>query len=156
MSRHSFGSVVFGILATLALTPAGAALAATPQVETFTLVAGAKMAPYGQPTFAPGVKGHHVLLGRGGAIDGQANPMLKIKMGDTVEITLTNLDKAGKPAQLSVPVFHAKTPVLTSGQSATLTFVADRPGIFEYSGKTQFKGKEHHLWAVGLLDIEKD
>lgn len=129
-------------------------LAAAPRVWTFTLISGAEVGPGGQAYFTAG-HGHHGLFGRGGEIDGQPNPTLRIKQGDTVKITLLDLDQRGQPAQLSVPAFHVQTPVLTHrGDRATLIFTADRAGTFEYDGKVVFDGRPQHVHAIGTLLVE--
>jgi nitrite reductase (NO-forming) len=75
--------------------------------------------------------GKMVFMGKGGDIDGKANPELMANVGDTVEITLTSgegaehnfvLDEFGVDSQ------H----VVGQGNFAKFSFVPDQPGTFAY------------------------
>lgn len=70
-------------------------------------------------------------IGVGGDIDGVINPDLTANVGDTVRITLIN----GDPVlhDLKIDEFNVFTGELVQAeQSATVEFVADQPGNFEY------------------------
>jgi nitrite reductase (NO-forming) len=70
-------------------------------------------------------------IGVGGEIDGVINPTLTVQTGDTVTVTVIN----GDPVlhDLVIEAFNVTTGELTAqGQEGTVTFVADRPGEFEY------------------------
>ena len=153
MSRNHHKTALFGLIFSLML--ANSVQAAGPQVDTFTLVSGAEVGPGGQPYFTAG-NGNHGFFGRGGAIDGQPNPTLRVKRGDTVKIILLDLDQRGQPARLAVPDLNLATPVLShNGESATLTFTADRAGTFGYTGGTGFGGRsERHVHMVGKIVVE--
>ncbi len=70
-------------------------------------------------------------LGVGGEIDGILNPELTAKVGDTVTITVINADAIQH--DLTIDEFNATTGLLTAkDQTATITFVADKPGSFKY------------------------
>ena len=154
MSHNHHKTALFALIASFALVPAGLVLAATPQVETFTLVSGAEMGPGGRPYFTAG-NGHHGFFGRGGAIDGQPNPTLRVKQGDTVKIILLDLDQRGQPARLAIPDLNLATPVLShNGENATLTFIADRAGAFGYTGQIAFGGEHNHQHMVGEIVVE--
>jgi len=70
-------------------------------------------------------------VGRGGSIDGQANPTLTAQPGDVVEITIVNGDYILH--DLTIDEFNAKTPQIQNlDDSATITFQVDREGEFFY------------------------
>ncbi|MCU0475887.1 MAG: copper-containing nitrite reductase [Anaerolineae bacterium] len=71
-------------------------------------------------------------LGAGGDIDGQINPELVIDLGQTVRITLIN--DVDMTHDLTIDAFAVATPALAQGETATLEFVADQAGVFEYYG----------------------
>ncbi|OGU49734.1 MAG: hypothetical protein A2199_10560 [Hydrogenophilales bacterium RIFOXYA1_FULL_63_33] len=151
MSHNHHKTALFGLIASLALASAGQVLAAGSQVETFTLVSGAEMGPGGRPYFTAG-NGHHGFFGRGGAIDGQPNPTLRVKQGDTVKIILLDLDQRGQPARLAIPDLNLATPVLTqNGRSATLSFTTERAGTFGYTGTIAFGGHNHQHMAGEIV-----
>ena len=153
MSRIDSKVTILGLVA-VALVIAGSALAAEPQVETFTLVSGAEVGPGSRAYFTPG-NGNHGFFGQGGAIDGQPNPTLRVKQGDTVKIILLDKDQRGHSAVLAIPDLGLSTPVLTrEGQSATLSFVANRPGRFKYTGKLTGKDAQAGYHA-GLGRVER-
>ncbi|EKE16646.1 MAG: hypothetical protein ACD_10C00874G0001 [uncultured bacterium] len=153
MSHKHCKAALLGLVASVALASARLTLAAGPQIDTFTLVSGAEVGPNGKSYFTAG-NGHHGFFGRGGMIDGQPNPTLRVKQGDTVKITLLDLDQRGQPAQLAVPDLGLATPTLTrSGQSDTLNFTASRAGTFRYSGAIAFDG-HNHQHMVGEIVVE--
>ncbi|WP_028232578.1 cupredoxin domain-containing protein [Paraburkholderia mimosarum] len=129
----------------------GAAPVAMAGTTSFTLVGGAEN-DNGQADWQPG-PGNHNFLGRSGSIDGQWNPTLVVKKGDKVNITLFDNDQRGQPEFLSIPELGLQTPVLHSvGQSATLSFVAVKPGTFEYSGAVSF-GRHNHQHMTGEIVV---
>ncbi len=70
-------------------------------------------------------------IGVGGSIDGQINPTLTAKTGDTVRITVIN----GDPVMhdLKLDEFNVFTgELIEKDQQATVEFVPDRPGDFIY------------------------
>lgn len=54
---------------------------------------------------------------------------LSVNKGDTVKINFVN---AGGTHNLIVDGYNVGTPQISSGQSASITFVADKAGTFEY------------------------
>jgi len=154
LSRKHRKAVFLGLLASGALAPAHLTLAAGSRVDTFTLVSGAEVgADDSQPYFTAG-HGHHGFFGRGGAIDNQPNPTLRVKQGDTVRIILFDKDQRGQPARLAIPDLHHATPILTEpGQSTTLEFNADRAGTFGYTGAIAFGG-HNHQHMTGEIVVE--
>ncbi|MGE5251264.1 MAG: copper-containing nitrite reductase [Bacteroidota bacterium] len=75
--------------------------------------------------------GKMVFLGKGGDIDGKANPDLKANPGDTLKVTLTSGD--GAQHNIFFEAFNAKSPdVMGQGNSVTLEFTPDRDGTFVY------------------------
>jgi hypothetical protein len=121
--------------------------------RSFTLISGAEVGTDGKPYFTPGHL-DHAFFGRGGDIDGQPNPTLYVHQGDRVEITLLRLDERGQPAELAIPSLGLKTPKLTQyGETATITFLAENPGTFEYNGWTEFDGRIRHTHMVGRIVV---
>lgn len=149
---HKYCKAAFWVLvASVSVVSGCLTLAAGAQVETFILVSGAEVGPNGKAYFTAG-NGHHGFFGRGGTIDGQPNPTLRVKQGDTVKITLLDLDQRGQPAQLAVPDLGLATPTLTrAGQSATLEFTASRAGTFRYTGAIAFDGHNHEHMAGDIV-----
>lgn len=69
--------------------------------------------------------------GVGGSIDGQMNPLLTAKVGDTVRVTVIN----GDPVQhdFVIQEFNVNTgPMTEDEQTVTVEFVADTPGDYTY------------------------
>ncbi len=64
----------------------------------------------------------------GGSFFFEPNSM-QVKKGDTVTINFKNV---GGMHNLAIDAFSVSTPVVKSGESATVTFVADKAGTFEY------------------------
>lgn len=56
--------------------------------------------------------------------------MMVVREGDTVDLAVANPDKVSH--QLELTGYDQKPAVLKPGDSARLTFVADRVGVFEY------------------------
>ena len=70
-------------------------------------------------------------MGVGGDIDGKLNPTLRVKPGDTVQVTLINGD--GAEHDWVAPDLHAQTDRVTSkGGSSVTVFKADKAGDFAY------------------------
>jgi nitrite reductase (NO-forming) len=62
--------------------------------------------------------------------DSQNNPTLHVKKGDVVNVTLTN--SGIQPHDFTLEGYNIKTKVLTSGQSDSIVFTADKTGTFTY------------------------
>ncbi len=62
-------------------------------------------------------------------MDGQEAPVLKVKQGDTVKVTLTSTNGYH---DWTLDEFNAQTAKVNTGQSASVEFVADKKGTFEY------------------------
>ena len=76
-------------------------------------------------------QGKMVYIGKGGDIDGKANPTLAVHEGDVVQITLVNGE--GAEHDIVLPDFHAASQRVSSpGASSTLTFRAGDIGSFLY------------------------
>jgi uncharacterized cupredoxin-like copper-binding protein len=56
--------------------------------------------------------------------------MLVVRRGDTVELDIGNPDKFNHEFEL--PGYKLATPKLKPGESASLRFVADQTGVFQY------------------------
>jgi plastocyanin len=56
--------------------------------------------------------------------------MLVARRGDTVDLAVANPDKFNH--QFELTGYDLSTPKLTPGASASLRFVADRTGVFQY------------------------
>lgn len=138
----------------LALSLGTAVANASAAERHFTLVSGAEVGRSGKAFFTAG-NGHHGFFGRGGDIDGKPNPTLSVYLGDKVVITLLDLDQRGQPAQLLIPALHLATPVLTrNGQSAMITFSADRLGSLIYNGVARRDGRDRHVHMVGRIVVQ--
>ena len=75
--------------------------------------------------------GRYWFIGVGGEIDGQENPILQAKVGDTVAITLVNDD--GRSHDVVITEFGAATSIFGSrGQEETVVFTVDEAGTFFY------------------------
>ena len=102
--------------------------------------AAGQAAPAGQSETSPDVSftlttgfvdGKLAFIGVGGAIDGQANPLLQVEPGQVVEIVLVNGD--GVQHNFSLDEYDAHTAdVLQAGDEARVVFTADQPGTFAY------------------------
>lgn len=120
--------------------------------KTFTLVSGAGVGAYDNKPYFTAGHGNHGFFGYVGVIDGQANPTIKVRQGDTVKILLLDHDQRGQPGRLAIPELHLCTTVLTkNGQSASLIFVAGKPGIFEYTGAGAFGSGHNHKHMTGSI-----
>ncbi|MGZ3181852.1 MAG: copper-containing nitrite reductase [Telluria sp.] len=75
--------------------------------------------------------GKLVFMGDQGAINGQANPTLKVPVGAVVQINLINGD--GATHDLTLPDFNTKSNQLNDkGASTSIVFRADKKGEFTY------------------------
>jgi nitrite reductase (NO-forming) len=76
-------------------------------------------------------QGKLVFIGKGGAIEGQVNPVLRVPVGQPVQVTLVNGD--GIQHDFTAPDLNARTDYVTAvNQSTTVTFTADKEGEFAY------------------------
>jgi nitrite reductase (NO-forming) len=76
-------------------------------------------------------EGKWAFVGVGGAIDGVANPVLRVAEGDVVQVTLVNND--GIEHDVVFPDFKAGTDrVARKGASSVTVFRADKAGEFAY------------------------
>lgn len=73
---------------------------------------------------------------------------IRVKEGQTVQINVTN---EGGTHDWVIDEFDARTPILQSGQKASVTFVADRKGTFEYYCSV---GSHRANGMVGKLIVE--
>jgi plastocyanin len=55
--------------------------------------------------------------------------VIRVNQNDTVKITLKNTQASHS---WNVETYEVSTPVINAGQQATVTFVADKKGTFEY------------------------
>ena len=75
--------------------------------------------------------GRYWFIGVGGEIDGQVNPDLQTRVGDTVAITLVNGD--GNSHNVVITEFGATTSIFGGiGQEETVVFTVDQAGTFFY------------------------
>ena len=75
--------------------------------------------------------GQMTFVGVGGDIEGQTNPTLHAKAGDTVEITLSSGE--GAVHDIAFPDFDATSEQASgAGESVELSFVVDKSGSFDY------------------------
>ncbi len=94
----------------------------------------------GPASYAPNVaftlktniaEGRLAFVGVGGTIDGVANPTLRVKPGDVVQVTLINGD--GAEHDISFPDFNAMSDhVMNKDASSVIIFRADKKGEFPY------------------------
>lgn len=153
MSNKQCKAVLWGAVACVALAPAAFAQASAPHTKHFTVFSGAEVGPGNQPYFGEG-HGNRGFFGQGGAINAQPNPTLRVTQGDTVKITLVDLDQRGQPAKLSIPALGLATPLLTRhGETATLSFTAQKIGVLEYNGEVPVAG-HHHEHMIAAIVVE--
>jgi nitrite reductase (NO-forming) len=91
-------------------------------------------------------------VGVGGSIDGQVNPTLSAKTGDTLALTLVN----GDPVihDLTVDEFKATTGQLKDkDQQATIQFLLTKPGDFKY--RCSVPGHEQ-IGMTGTIHVTGD
>lgn len=72
------------------------------------------------------------LTGRGirWVMNGEQNPMIEVPLGSVVEIEIFNEDNV--PHQFAIDEFGIRIDRINSGESATVSFIADREGTFRY------------------------
>ena len=72
------------------------------------------------------------LTGRGirWVMNGEQNPMIEVPLGSVVEIEIFNEDNV--PHQFAIDEFSIRIDRINSGESATVSFIADREGTFRY------------------------
>lgn len=72
------------------------------------------------------------LTGRGirWVMNGEQNPMIEVPLGSVVEIEIFNEDNV--PHQFAIDEFNIRIDRINSGESATVSFIADREGTFRY------------------------
>lgn len=76
-------------------------------------------------------EGRLAFVGVGGTIDGVANPTLRVKLGDVVQVTLINGD--GAEHDIFFPDFNAMSDhVMNKDASSVIVFRADKKGEFPY------------------------
>ncbi len=68
--------------------------------------------------------------------------MMVVREGDTVDLAVANPDEFAH--QLEISGYNQKTPVLNPGESARLTFVADKVGVFEYHCSLPYDPAKKH------------
>ncbi|MBX4195578.1 cupredoxin domain-containing protein [Candidatus Parcubacteria bacterium] len=73
---------------------------------------------------------------------------MTVNKGDTVKINFVN---SGGSHDFVIDEFNVKTPVLQSGQSASVTFVADKAGAFEYYCSV---GTHRQMGMKGTLTVK--
>ncbi|MBI2192850.1 MAG: cupredoxin domain-containing protein [Planctomycetes bacterium] len=61
-----------------------------------------------------------------------SNPTLRVRLGETVRLTVLNAEEASMSHDLVIMGLSVKTEILRPGDKAELVFVADRPGTFTY------------------------
>ena len=72
---------------------------------------------------------------------------MTVNKGDTVKITLRNINGNH---DLKIDEFNAATRVLKTGETETITFVADKTGTFEYYCSV---GNHRAMGMVGTLTV---
>ncbi len=72
------------------------------------------------------------LTGRGirWVMNGEQNPMIEVPLGSVVEIEIFNEDNV--PHQFAIDEFNIRIDRINSGESATVSFIADKEGTFRY------------------------
>ena len=133
MTRHSPRTALLAAALYLPLVVPPAAFAAeagTAAPADTTMMAHAM--PNTAFTLRTGIaQGKMVYIGKGGDIDGKANPTLSVHEGDIVQITLVNGE--GAEHDIVLPDLHAASQrVSNPGASSTLTFRAGDIGTFMY------------------------
>lgn len=73
---------------------------------------------------------------------------IKVKKGDTVKINFTN-DEGFH--DLKIDEFNAATPQLQAGQSATIQFVADQVGSFQYYCSVG-QHRQNGMWGTLIVE----
>lgn len=76
------------------------------------------------------MEGKMVFIGKGGEIDGQMNPDLKVNLGDTVKIILSSGE--GAMHNFYIDELNVKSADFIGSDSVTVEFMAAEEGTFEY------------------------
>ena len=63
----------------------------------------------------------------------QNNPPIVIKKGQTVHLTVKNREQAGVYHDFEISALGVKTTLLEPGEAETLSFTANREGVFTYT-----------------------
>jgi nitrite reductase (NO-forming) len=133
---------VIAYLAAASAPPAGSGATGNTQVAQAPAQEQQTTTPEQRPSVAyiPDVRytlrsgiaeGRMVFIGVGGAIEGQANPVLSAAEGQVVQITLINGE--GAEHDIAFPEHNARSPRITGrGSSTTIAFRAERAGDFTY------------------------
>ncbi len=80
----------------------------------------------------------------------QFNPAeIRVKMGDTVQVALTN--NSTMPHDFKIDELNVETKTITNGQVDTVMFVANKKGTFEYYCSV---GTHRQQGMVGKLIVE--
>ncbi len=74
--------------------------------------------------------------------------LITVKKGDSVKI---NFVSNGGSHNLVIDAFHAKTDIVGSGKSASVTFTADKAGTFEYYCSV---GNHRAMGMVGTIVVK--
>ena len=75
--------------------------------------------------------GQLIFMGKGGTINKQPNPDIKVKLGDVVQITL--IDGDGAEHDITIPDFNAQSDrVIGADSSSVVVFQANKAGEFQY------------------------
>lgn len=81
--------------------------------------------------------------------DGESAPVLRVKQGDTVTVTLRS---TGGTHDFVIDEFDARTERVNAGQTTTVTFVASETGTFEYYCSV---GSHRAMGMVGTFIVEE-
>lgn len=74
---------------------------------------------------------------------------MKVKKGDKIKINFTNSEGLH---DLVIDEFNAATPQIRAGETASITFTADKTGTFEYYCSV---GQHRQMGMVGKLIVEE-
>lgn len=81
--------------------------------------------------------------------DGRENPELVVNQGDLVRVEFTNNDFM--PHDWVLDEFNAATDIINEGESASVEFVADRSGTFQYYCSV---GQHRAMGMFGNLTVQ--
>lgn len=120
-------------------------LSPTPETtETATPTPPSAITPGPQATSTPNVK-TFTIVGKSFSF---SPAEIKVKKGDTVKIIFQN---SGGTHDWVIDEFNARTPQIKSGETATVEFVADKVGQFEYYCSV---GNHRAMGMKGKLIVE--
>ena len=94
-------------------------LASLMQAESKSFKLGTRLLP---PTGFPGI---------GGDIDGEVNPVLRVKVGETVKITIENLENLEHDFLIDELHVHSEH-LRQEGDTSVMVFTAHTPGTYNY------------------------